>query len=67
MWSKLKKLRKRRGYSCKQVAEILHISDNTYRRYEKKPLTARVDKLAKLAKLYNVSITELLSDVLNDI
>lgn len=24
MWSKLKKLRKRRGYSCKQVAEILH-------------------------------------------
>lgn len=63
----IKKLRKRRGYSCKQVAEILHISDNTYRRYEQKPLTIRADKLAMLANLYNVSINELLGDALNDV
>ena len=63
----IKKLRKRRGYSCKQVAEILHISDNTYRRYEQKPLTIRADKLAMLANLYNVSISELLGDALNDV
>ena len=67
MWSRLKKLRKRHGYSCKQVAEILHISDNTYRRYEQKPLTIRADKLAMLANLYNVSINELLGDALNDV
>ncbi len=67
MWSKLKKLRKKRGYSCKQVADILHISDNTYRRYEQKPLTIRADKLAMLANLYNVSINELLGDALNDV
>ena len=63
----IKKLRKRRGYSCKQVAEILHISDNTYRRYEQNPLTIRADKLAMLANLYNVSINELLGDALNDV
>ena len=59
----LKDLRKEYGYSQKQVAEKLNISQQTYSDYENGKTEPATDTLIKISKLYNVSLDYLLGVV----
>lgn len=48
------------GYTQKQIADILGISQNTYSQYEIGVLNYPVDALIKLADFYDVSVDYLL-------
>ena len=48
------------GYTQKQIAEMLHIKQNTYSQYEIGVLNYPVDVLMKLADFYGVSVDYLL-------
>lgn len=56
----IRSLRIDNGYTQKQIAELLGISQNTYSQYEIGVLNYPVDALMKLADFYNVSIDYLL-------
>ena len=48
------------GYTQKQIAEYLHIKQNTYSQYEIGVLNYPVEVLIKLADFYGVSVDYLL-------
>ena len=48
------------GHTQKQIAEYLHIKQNTYSQYEIGVLNYPVDTLMKLADFYDVSVDYLL-------
>lgn len=48
------------GYTQKQIAEYLHIRQNTYSQYEIGVLNYPTDVLMKLADFYGVSVDYLL-------
>ena len=56
----IRSLRIDNGYTQKQIAEYLGISQNTYSQYEIGVLNYPVDALMKLADFYNVSVDYLL-------
>lgn len=56
----LKELRIEKGYTQKQVAEILKINSVTYLHYEKEQREPPLSLLADIAKLYDVSVDYLL-------
>lgn len=56
----IRKLRTDMGYTQKQIAEVLGVSQNTYSQYEIGVLNYPVDALMKLADFYGVSIDYLL-------
>jgi len=56
----IRNLRIDSGYTQKQIAALLGISQNTYSQYEIGVLNYPVDALIKLADFYNVSIDYLL-------
>ncbi|MBO5925777.1 MAG: helix-turn-helix transcriptional regulator [Clostridia bacterium] len=60
----LKELRTERGYTQKQVADLLNINSVTYLHYEKDQREPPLSLLADMAKLYDVSVDYILG--LND-
>ena len=56
----IRSLRIDNGYTQKQVAEVLGVSQNTYSQYEIGVLNYPIDALMKLADLYEVSVDYLL-------
>lgn len=56
---KLKEIRKKFGFTQKQVAEKLDIPISTYNGYENEMFQPTVSTLIKLANFYNLSIDEL--------
>ena len=58
---RIKDLREDRDLTQKQVAEYLHIKQNTYSQYEIGVLNYSVDVLMKLADFYGVSVDYLLN------
>ena len=56
----LKELRIERGYTQKQVADLLNINSVTYLHYEKDQREPPLSLLADMAKLYEVSVDFLL-------
>ena len=56
----IRSLRIDNGYTQKQIAQHLGISQNTYSQYEIGVLNYPVDSLVKLADFYNVSVDYLL-------
>ena len=56
----IRSLRIDNGYTQKQIAQQLGISQNTYSQYEIGVLNYPVDALIKLADIYNVSVDYLL-------
>ena len=56
----IRSLRQDNGYTQKQIAQILGISQNTYSQYEIGVLNYPVDVLIKLADFYQVSVDYLL-------
>ena len=60
MIKNLKNLRKELGFSQKQIADKLNISQQTYSDYENDKTEPTIDMLIQLANLFEVSIDELL-------
>lgn len=60
-YENIRSLRIDRGYTQKQIAEYLGISQNTYSQYEIGVLNYSVDAIVKLADFYDVSTDYLLS------
>lgn len=56
----LKKERTERGYTQKEIADILNISRVAYTLYENGKNTPTTDNILRLAELYNVSTDYLL-------
>lgn len=61
--SKLINLRKIKGYTQSDIAEILNISRSTLSKYETGSLIPSVKNLKKLAKLYKVSLDYLCENI----
>lgn len=59
-YENIRKLRTDMGYTQKQIAEVLGVSQNTYSQYEIGVLNYPVDTLVKLADFYGVSVDYLL-------
>ena len=59
-YENIRSLRIDNGYTQKQIAAYLGISQNTYSQYEIGVLNYPVDVLIKLAELYGVSVDYLL-------
>ena len=59
-YENIRSLRSDNGYTQKQIAAYLGISQNTYSQYEIGVLNYPVDVLIKLAELYGVSVDYLL-------
>ena len=57
---KIYKLRKEKGYTQKQMAEMLNLSQPTYSRYESGILDIPSSVLISLAKFHKVSVDYLL-------
>ena len=56
----IRNLRIDHGYTQKQIAEYLHIKQNTYSQYEIGVLNFPIEVLMKLADFYGVSVDYLL-------
>ena len=59
---KLKRLRENNGYTQQQVANALSIERSTYTYYETGKTTPDINTIVKLAKIFNVSYTEMLEN-----
>ena len=58
---RLKELRVKHNLTQREVAEVLHIKNSTYSKYENGKLVLSFSKLIKLAKFYNVSADYILN------
>lgn len=61
---RLKELRKKRGYTQSELADILNIKRATIAKWETGMTEPRIEKLIKLACIFDVSIDYLLGDYL---
>lgn len=59
-YERIRNLRQDNDLSQKQVADMLHVSQNTYAQYETGVLNYPVDVLLKLALFYHTSVDYLL-------
>lgn len=57
---KLKSLRGKFGYSQQDVAEALHINQNTYSDIETGKIKIDIERLFAIAEFYKISVHELL-------
>jgi DNA-binding XRE family transcriptional regulator len=57
----IKKLRIQRGWSQKQVAEQLKVSQNAYSKWENSKADLSFSRLSQLADLYGISVTDLIT------
>ncbi len=56
----IRNLREDHDYRQRQLAEVLHVSQNTYSQYETGVIELTAEKLLLLADFYNVSVDYLL-------
>ena len=62
MYQKYAALRKERGMTDYQVSKEIGSSPSTFSAWKRGEYTPKVDKLAKIAKLFNVPIEALLGE-----
>ncbi len=55
-YGRIRDIRNDRGLTQKQIAEILHVSQNTYSQYEIGTSRFPLDVVVKLAEFYDVSM-----------
>jgi transcriptional regulator with XRE-family HTH domain len=58
----LKRLRENCGYTQQQVADALNIDRSTYTYYETAKTTPDINTIIKLAKIFNVSYSQILEE-----
>lgn len=56
----LKMLREKRGYSQKQLADVLHVSKNSVSHYELGNCMPSIDVIINIADIFDVSLDYLL-------
>ena len=61
----LKRLRENCGYTQQQVADALNIDRSTYTYYETAKTTPDINTIIKLAKIFNVTYSDILDDDIN--
>ena len=61
--SKIRAMRIEHNLSSVQVAEMLNVSESTYRKYETDRSSPSLDMLEKIAKMYQKDVVDLLSNV----
>ena len=61
----IRNLREDRDYRQRELAEILHVSQNTYSQYENGVIELTAEKLIILADFYQVSVDYLLGRTKN--
>lgn len=59
---KLMKLRKKQGYSQQEAADILSVTRQSISNWECNQASPSIDKAAEMAKLYHVSLDDLVGD-----
>ena len=64
--NRLQKLRKENGYSQEELADKLGISRQAVSKWERAESSPDTDNLIVLARLYNISLDELLNDSESD-
>lgn len=57
---RLNKIRKQRGFTAQQMADLLTVSIRTYRHYESEHSYPSLESLIKIADILDVSIDHLL-------
>jgi transcriptional regulator with XRE-family HTH domain len=60
--NKIRSLRVERNFSSAQIADMLNISESTYRKYETDKNSPNLELLNKIAKIYNKEIIDLLPE-----
>ena len=65
--SKLQKLRKQKGLSQEDLAEILGVTRQAVYKWEQDISLPETDKLVKLAKLFNISLDSLFDNINSDL
>ena len=63
---KLQKLRKEKGYSQEQLADLLDVSRQSVSKWESGTTYPEMDKLLSLCKIFNVLLDELTNDEITD-
>lgn len=58
----LMRLRKQKGYSQEELAHILGVSRQSISKWENNSTTPELERIMKIAKLFNVSLDELIND-----
>ena len=61
--SKIRAMRIEHNLSSVQVAEMLNISESTYRKYETDRSSPSLDMLEKIARLYQKEVVDLLPEI----
>ena len=59
-YERIRNLREHHNYTQKKIAELLHVSQATYSRYESGALDIPIQALILLADIYGVSVDYLL-------
>lgn len=67
MREKLKQIRKEKGYTVKEIAENLRISEVYYYKIEAKTRNPSMKLAKKIENLFNVKMEELFSDIFEEI
>ena len=62
-YERIRNLREGNNYTQKKLADLLHVSQATYSRYESGALDIPIQALITLADFYNVSVDYLLGRV----
>lgn len=63
---KIKEIRKRKGYTQKELAKKLNIAIGTLQQYEYERRNLTIDKLKKIAEVLDVPISEFVSGIKNN-
>ena len=58
----LKTLRTQRKYKTLEISDKLNISESTYRRYERNEIAPDLNTISKIAEIYEITVSDLLSD-----
>ena len=61
--SKIRAMRIEHNLSSVQVAEMLNVSESTYRKYETDRSSPSLDMLEKIARLYQKEVVDLLPEI----
>ena len=65
IFMRIRDLREDRDLTQKEIADYLHVKQNTYSQYENRHREIPLDMIIKLADFYDVSIDYLLSQTNN--
>ncbi|WP_165851777.1 helix-turn-helix domain-containing protein [Chryseobacterium pennipullorum] len=61
--TKLARLRQKKGYSQKEVADLLHISQPAYHKWETDATKPGAESVTRLCEIYEIEISDLMEDI----